>query len=160
MWPYALVFALVIGVWTVFETNFEDPENLEMTTMMGIKLLVAVIAVIGVAIAFSARATMLINEQPMRWNVGRITKLLGFSILLSIIISLVILALVFIIGGAESVVRAAAVEGAEVEAMQPDAAIGLVKVFFIVGNQTEPGRKFCGAGGGLCFGSAVGVRGI
>ena len=134
IWAYALVFALVMGAWTVFETNFENPEDQEMTAMMGVKLLVAVIAVIVVAIAFSARATMLLNEQSMRWNVGRVTKLLGFSILLSIILSLVILALVFYTGGAESAATAAAAaEGAEIEAMQPNAAIGLVQMFFVVG---------------------------
>ena len=121
IWVYALVFALVMGAWTVFETNFENPEDLEMTAMMGVKLLVAVIA-------------MLLNGQSMRWNVGRVTKLLGFSILLSIILSLVILALVFYTGGAESAATAAAAaEGAEIEAMQPNAAIGLVQMFFVVG---------------------------
>lgn len=129
IWPYALALALVLGLWTVMTG---DVNNAEVTPLFGIELFGCLVVMLVVYMAFYARATMLLNGQSMRWNVGRTTKLLGFGILAGIVVSLVIVALVFLTAGGAGIAALAPAEGADPEAIQPEAVQGMAQSLLVM----------------------------
>lgn len=135
-WAYALLYALVIGGWTVLMGAMRE----EPSPLLGVGVLALVIAIIVADIFLYAKVCEMLNQQSMRWNVGRFTKVVFFWVALAIAIGIVFTAVILLMGLAQGTPDAAMMKDATT--MTPDQSMGVLKMFAVVGLLTVVAMAF------------------
>ncbi len=87
MWPYALAFGVVLGIFQVLQMRTTLSGGEELADAAGILIMLPLVII--AAVLLYGRIMMLFNEQSMKWNCIRYIKLILWLSLVAILISLI-----------------------------------------------------------------------
>lgn len=93
-WAYAMAYALSIALFLLFSANYQV-DRLSASTLAGI--FISLMIMVCAQIAYFARTMMLVDNQPMKWNVIRCVKIVLWYTLLTVIIATATIILIYII---------------------------------------------------------------
>ena len=124
-WVYVLLLSICLAAYTSLSVELKEDTLITIIIAAFITMLASLVT----DVLFYSRVTTLLNDQSERWNIGRISKLLGVWILLAIIIGLVIVG-VFVMGMGSADALSAAANEEEMMA-QPDNGTLLLKTLAV-----------------------------
>lgn len=143
-WFYTLLFALSIGLMSMFYVKVVTGGG--YTSSSFVWLAVSIVLMACLQIGYVSRVLMLVNRQTMKWNVIRSIRLFLFYICISIIISVIEWALVYIAVGGNAVVTPDKLSTVTLMLVGSSiffACVLLPYIYVFVKYMLEPESKFC-----------------
>ncbi len=87
MWPYALIFGVVLGIFEIVQLNTAFSGGEELSDVAGTLIMLPILFI--AIFLLDGRMMMLFNDKPFKWNVIRYIKLFLWLMLIMTVLTLI-----------------------------------------------------------------------
>lgn len=87
LWPYALIFGVVLGIFEIVQLNTTMSGGGELTDVTGTLIMLPILFI--AIFLLDGRMLMLFNDKPFKWNVIRYIKLFLWLMLIMTVLTLI-----------------------------------------------------------------------
>lgn len=125
-WIYVLLFALAMGGWTIIAGDMRE----DTPPLLGLAIIALFVIITATDILLYAKVCTMLNEQSMKWNIGRVTKVILFWFALAVVIGLIFVGWILVMGLGQGAVDPATMTDATT--MPADQSVALLKIFGVI----------------------------